>query len=271
MGNQQRNSNLLEKIKTKYENGESLIKLSQQYSINIGSIRYNLIKKGCKIRSVKESVKAFFHKEPILLSNDFYNHLVGMILGDGGLRINKKGINPYFIYTDKHLEVLEYIEQLFLNNNIKCGKIYQSKKSGCFSIQSETRPEFMDLYNLFYPESIMNTQSQCRKILPNIKLNNISLLWWYMGDGGVKKQSQTLNQAACITCKHLNIDIVDWLKNNIDSSITTYCDKRGNKSYKYHFNNKAFKQLLLYIGPCPILCYKYKWITRRSETIMEES
>ena len=33
MGNQQRNSNLLEKIKTKYENGESLIKLSQQYSI----------------------------------------------------------------------------------------------------------------------------------------------------------------------------------------------------------------------------------------------
>jgi hypothetical protein len=46
-------------------------------------------------------------------------------------------------------------------------------------------------------------------------------------------------------------------------------------SYKnggiYHLGNKGLILLLDYIGDCPIECYDYKWITRRSETIMEES
>jgi hypothetical protein len=42
-------------------------------------------------------------------------------------------------------------------------------------------------------------------------------------------------------------------------------------SYKYYFNNQSLNKLLNYIGECPISCYNYKWITRRSETIMEES
>lgn len=271
MGNQQRNSNLLEEIKTKYLNGESMNKLSQEYSINIGTLRYNLIKLGVTIRSVKESVKNHFKKDSIVLSKQFKELLIGMLLGDGGLRLVEKAINPYFQYTDKHKEVIEYTIILFQNEGIKCGNIQINKSSGCYSFQSESRIEFLDLYNLFYPKEIMDTQKQRRKILPNLTLTKISLLWWYIGDGGVKKQGGTLNNAAAITCKHLNQHVVEWFKININNDITTHCDSRGNMSYKYYFNNKSFIKLLNYIGECPIPCYNYKWVTRRSETIMEES
>jgi hypothetical protein len=209
MGNQQRNSNLLEEIKTKYENGESMNKLSQEYSLNIGTIRRELIKLGITPRSVKESVKKFNKKNELIFSKNFTQQLIGMLLGDGGLRLVPKGINPYFQYTDKHKEVIEYIINLFSKNEIKCGNIQINKQSGCYTFQTETRPEFLDLYNLFYPKEIMDTQSQCRKILPNIELNKINLLWWYIGDGGIKKQGGTLNNAGAITCKHLNSHIVD--------------------------------------------------------------
>jgi len=204
MDNQQRNSNLLEEIKTKYENGESMNKLSQEYSLNIGTIRRELIKLGITPRSVKESVKKFNKKNEINFSGIFTQQLIGMLLGDGGLRLVPKGINPYFQYTDKHKEVIEYIMNLFSENGIKCGNIQINRQSGCYSFQTETRPEFLDLYNLFYPKEIMDTQSQNRKILPNIVLTNINLLWWYIGDGEVKKQNGTLNNAGAITCKHLN-------------------------------------------------------------------
>lgn len=271
MGNQQRNSNLLEEIKTKYETGESMNKLSQEYSININTIRRYLIKNNITPRSVKESVQKFNKKDELIFTQNFKDLLTGLLLGDGGLRLVPKGINPYFQYTDKHKEVIEYIISLFVENNIKCGQIQINKQSGCYAFQSETRPEFLELYNLFYPKEIMDTQTQCRKILPNIELNQTILLWWYIGDGGIKKQSGTLNNAAAITCKHLNPFVLEWFRNNIDVNITTHCDKRGNMSYKYYFNNKSFNKLLDYIGKCPIFCYEYKWITRRSETIMEES
>lgn len=53
--NQHQNSNFLE-IKARYENGESLNKLSQEYEINIGTLRYRLSRAGVKIRSISEGV-----------------------------------------------------------------------------------------------------------------------------------------------------------------------------------------------------------------------
>ena len=55
----------------RYNNGESLNSLSKIYNINLTTIRYNLIKRGIKIRTVKESVQPFFYKEPIILSKSF--------------------------------------------------------------------------------------------------------------------------------------------------------------------------------------------------------
>lgn len=102
------NLNFNEIIK-KYNNGESLIKLSSFYNINIGSLRYHLIKRNIKIRNVKESIKNFFHKKEIIFSNEFNEFIIGCLLGDGGLRMHKKNITPQFNYTDKHIETINYV------------------------------------------------------------------------------------------------------------------------------------------------------------------
>lgn len=95
----------------------------------------------------------------------------------------KNGKYPAFIYTDKHKEVIEYLINLFKSNGIKCSNIIHNKRTNCYNFQTETRKEFMNLYELFYPKETTKAQKQKRKILPDILLNSTILLWWYIGDG----------------------------------------------------------------------------------------
>jgi len=266
MDNQQRNPNLWDIIIEEYKQGESMNKLSQKYNKNIGQIRYKIAKSGTKIRNVKKSVRDFFYKEPINISNSLKEMILGMILGDGGMRLAIKGKYPHFIYTDKHREVLEYIIPFFLNEGIKCSEIY--KGVNAYTFQTETRPEFMDIYNLFYPKEIMITQKQFRKILPDINLTPTMLLWWYIGDGSSSKQSKSWNNRGQISCKYYNEYVLKQLQKITGNQVKFYSYKKGGT---YHLGNKGLILLLDYIGDCPIECYDYKWITRRSETIMEES
>lgn len=264
MENQQQNSNSFwNDIIKEYLDGESMSKLSIKYNISLGTLRYHLIKNSIKVRSVKES---FVEKPEIKFSTEFRSLLIGLILGDGSLRISKKLRNPYFSYTDKHKEVHEYLISIFEKNNIKCSKIFYRKNSECYSFQTETRREFLELYNLFYPKEIMIQQKQNRKILPNIILDKIMLLWWYIGDGNSSRQSKSKTHRGQISCKHYNEFILSQFKKFGNCNYYKY-----NNGGAYYLSNKALIEFLKFIGDCPLECYKYKWITRCSETIMEES
>ncbi len=52
----------------------------------------------------------------------------------------------------------------------------------------------MKYYKLFYPNTT-------KKILPNISIKPNILLYWYIGDGSIKKQNQSLNNGIQITNK----------------------------------------------------------------------
>ena len=160
MGNQQQNCNLKFTGKTikseyyidilnEYVSGKSLMQLSNKYNYNIATIRHFLLKNDIKVRNVKESVEKF-HKQPILKLDDFFmQNFIGWILGDGGLRMTKKALNPHFTYTDLKKDHIDYISSILYKYNIK-HYIGQNKQSSCYYIQSETRPEFHEIYNLFY-------------------------------------------------------------------------------------------------------------------------
>lgn len=164
MENQQQNSNSFwNNIIEEYLNGESMNKLSIKYNINLGTLRYHLIKNSVKVRSVKES---FMEKPEIKLSKEFRSLIIGLILGDG----------------------------------------------------SSTR------------------------------------------------QSKAKTHRGQISCKHYNEFILSQLKQFGDCKYYKYSNGGA-----YYLNNKSFIEFLRYIGECPIECYKYKWITRCSETIMEGS
>jgi hypothetical protein len=279
--NQQRNNKIVFKgkiikeihmdlIMTKYKEGYSLVNLSELYNYNIATIRYFLIKNNISIRNVKESVKKFHKIKEINIDNTLNENLIGWLLGDGGLRISKKSITPYFNYTDKKYTHIKYVERVLNSYNIKTN-ITQNKKSLCYQLQTESLTQFHKYYNLFYGYEGLNENNQKRKILPNITLTPLILKNWYIGDGSSSLQNQSFNNKGSICCKYKNDFILNQLNNLFDEvKCYKYLTKTG-ECYSYHFNNTALKKLLKYIGKCPVKEYEYKWIVRRSTTIIEST
>ena len=240
-----------------YINGKSLSELGKELSYNIATIRRFLINNNIKIRDVKESVSKF-HKQSTLVFDDYFrSNVIGWILGDGGLRIPKAGINPKFHYTDKKKDHIDYICSILTKYNIHYN-ISFNKNSECYNIDSEARPEFHEFYNLFYGYEGLDEHNRKYKILPDINLNPIILRNWYIGDGSSSNQGKIGNHRGFIGCKFENPYITDQFKNLFGNDFKLYSLNTG--MYQYYFTNNGLKKLLEYIGECPVESYKYKWI-----------
>ena len=240
-----------------YINGKSLSELGKELSYNIATIRRFLINNNIKIRDVKESVSKF-HKQSTLVFDDYFrSNFIGWILGDGGLRIPKAGINPKFHYTDKKKDYIDYICSILTKYNIHYN-ISFNKNSECYNIDSEARPEFHEFYNLFYGYEGLDEHNRKYKTLPDINLNPIILRNWYIGDGSSSNQGKIGNHRGFIGCKFENPYITDQFKNLFGNDFKLYSLNTG--MYQYYFTNNGLKKLLEYIGECPVESYKYKWI-----------
>ena len=277
MDNQQQNSNLLyygsvidpklaSTIIDKYKNGISLMQLSQEYGYNIATIRYFLIRNNVTIRNVKQSMAKFIKSKEIKYDNFLVENIIGWLLGDGGCRLHKHAVNPFFNYTDKHLDHILYVQSVLTIYNIYSSISY-NKRTGCYRLQTEVLPFFKQFYELFYGYEGLNENGQKRKILPNVTITPIILRNWYIGDGCSSKESKSYNHRGEIDDKYYNDYILQQL-NDICGHVAVY---KNGSCYCYHFNNKALIKLLNYIGECPVESYKYKWITRCSTTIIEAS
>lgn len=122
MGNQQQNLN--NQIIQDYLNGDSGNKLSKKYNKNISSIMYLLRKNNIPIRTIGENVvRSKYNKKDINFSQDFCQTLIGLLMGDGSLRVHNKGKNPYYTHTDKNLEAIEHFKNIFEGQGIKVSKI----------------------------------------------------------------------------------------------------------------------------------------------------
>lgn len=243
--------------------GESLMRLQDKYNYNFSTIRGFLFRNGIKIRNVKESVKKFHKQLTLKLDSYFDEMIIGWTLGDGGFRLVKHGINPYFTYTDKHKEYIEYVKDFLLKYNIECS-IRINKVTNCYQLKTKVYPEFHKYYNLFYGYEGTKPNGQKRKILPDIKLSPTILKNWYIGDGcSCKYTPKSDLHRGSIVNEHKNQFIINEL-NSICGvkcyEYKTFCT--------YYFNNSQLKKLLEYIGDCPVECYKYKWIIKGSTTIM---
>lgn len=243
----------------KYIDGKSLRELSKLYNYNIATIRNFLHRCGVKTRGVKESVKKFYKPYTLVIDNFLHENMLGWLLGDGGMRIAKNRINPYFNYSDKKYEHILYVQNILSTYNIQ--SFIGSRDNGVYSLQSKSYPEFHYYYNLFYGYEGLNEHKQKRKILPNIDITPIILKNWFIGDGSSSKQSSSYNHKGTISCKHKNEYILQQFR-ELFGNVKCYYNKYGYGYYQYHFNNTSLKLLLNYIGECPVESYKYKWITK---------
>lgn len=241
-----------------YQEGKSLSALSRELGYNIATIRDFLSHNGVKIRNVKESVKKFHKTVTLNIDQYLEDNLIGWILGDGGLRIPKSGINPKFHYTDKKKDHIEYICSILDSYNIHYN-LSVRKSNECYYIDSEARPEFHKYYDLFYGYEGLDEHGRKYKTLPNIDLNPIRLRNWYIGDGSSSNQGKPGNHRGFIGCKYENPYVTDQFKTLFGDDFKLY--KLNNGMYQYYFTNNGLKKLLEYIGECPVEGYRYKWIT----------
>lgn len=241
-----------------YQDGKSLSELSRELGYNVATIRDFLSHNGIKIRNVKESVKKFHKVATLNIDQYLEDNLIGWILGDGGLRIPKNGINPKFHYTDKKKDHIEYICSILDSYNIHYNLSFR-KSNECYYIDSEARPEFHKYYDLFYGYEGLDEHGRKYKTLPNIDLNPIRLRNWYIGDGSSSNQGKPGNHRGFIGCKYENPYVTDQFKTLFGNDFKLY--KLNNGTYQYYFTNNGLKKLLEYIGECPVEGYKYKWIT----------
>lgn len=252
MDNQQRN--LKEQIIEDYISGQSANSISKKYNKNISSIMYLLRKNNIKIRSIGDNVIKSLNKKKLNLSKEFEEIIVGLLMGDGSLRISKKGRNPSYHHTDKNLEAIKHFKQIFENEKITTSEIWVNSQTGCYYFQTECREEFLKYYNIFYNDS-------SKKILPNILLTPLTLKYWYVGDGSIKKQNGTINNACQISNKWGNEYILSQIK-ELFTEKSNYYSENKRKCGSFYIPHLGFIKMLDYIGDCPIDCYKYKWELR---------
>lgn len=244
-------------ILSEYVNGKSLSELSKELGYNISTIRSFIKNNGIEIRNVKQSV-AKFQKQATLNIDEFLEeNLVGWILGDGGLRIPKTGINPKFHYTDKKKDHIDYICSILNKYGIHYNVSFR-KTNECYYIDSEARPEFYKYYNLFYGYEGLDEHGRKYKTLPNVDLTPIKLRNWYIGDGSSSNQGKRGNHRGFIGCKFENPYITSQFRKLFGEDFKLY--HLNNDMYQYYFTNNGLKKLLKYIGDCPVESYKYKWI-----------
>lgn len=146
MGIVKDNIDIIEKL---YLQGESLNQLGQQYGVNSALINHHLRQRGITIRSLTESVKKCIKNREIASDNFLHENLLGWILGDGSIRLGQKNKTSYFLYTDKKLDHIHYINNILNNYEIKTN-IYQHKQSSCYALQTECLSFFNTYYNIFY-------------------------------------------------------------------------------------------------------------------------
>lgn len=106
--------NTKEEIIEKYLSGISANQICIEKSINISSVMYLLRKNNIPIRSISENVNNYYTKKKNCIINfdeELNDILLGNLLGDGSIRLSM--VNCIYTHTDKHLEYVEWIKDIF--------------------------------------------------------------------------------------------------------------------------------------------------------------
>lgn len=197
--------------------------------------------------------------------NDRLHQIIeGSLMGDGGLELNKKQINPNFSVNQMGTK-LEYLENLTQEFNlskdiIKFKNKYNKKldknyDSWCF--RTRAAAEFLPYYQRWYPN---NT-----KIIPkDFKITSLSLYHWYIGDGSLYQNAKELR--IVLYTNGFNIEDVEWLQKqflNFDIKFNLNLTKYKGYDLSYPIlKTGARDSVYNFFKLMPenkIFCYQYKF------------
>lgn len=233
------------KIIKLYISGKSLNYISKKNSYSIQRIKNILLKNDIKIINVSES-KRIYHQRSVNISDKLLEIIYGELLGDGHIRPTQH--QAFFQYNTSNKEYCMWLKKQFNNDGIKTSKIYKINNgvgvSGnilvSFHFKTISTIEFKDIREKWYDNI---------KIVPeDLNLTPTIVRHWWIGDGSLSSQKFATN---------------GFLKRDVDLLVNKL-NNIGIKSKRYKDNTiyvsrKSIKELISFIGKCPVKSYNYKW------------
>ena len=205
----------------------------------------------CSLKTVE--VKTMINKK---ISSGAEQVLIGSLLGDGGLQIQKNGINANFneVHSIKQKKYLiwkkEYLS--YFKPKINQYRIYDNRTNKYYSsvnLWTKTNPILTEYFRLFYPKGKKRIS---RNILDRI--SPLALAVWYCDDGSFGYINQNGKIATYLSYKDNKL-IAEFLKKKFNINCTVNRDK---KRYYLYFSVKEIGKFLNLIKDHVPKCMNYK-------------
>jgi hypothetical protein len=192
------------------------------------------------------------------IKDDMIEQIDGFLLGDGGISHNKRCKNSRaarLCCGVKYKEFANYLMLPFLNLGAKVAKNNSKSMNQGYVFSGSTRhhPDIYRQYLRWYPE---NKNGQRIKQPPeDVRITKDSLLKWYLGDGSVVVQNNTISLR--LSTDGFSIDKVEMLVDRLRSKGILSHRTAENRIM---INANGIPSFFNIIGrKSPIECYNYKF------------
>lgn len=228
--------------------------------VSPSSVYNTLVASKIPIRSKSESVSAAMSTLDInksFMNEKMLSFVEGFLLGDGGINFRRK--NPYrgarFCIGCKYSDWAIFAMSGFQEYEPSIPKPSTSVKSGHVFYQSTTKthPDIVAQAKRWYPNGK-------KKIPKDVKIDPVSLLLWYLGDGSFSSGKNNGNAAKIrlATCGFKPIDIQTILIPKLEK-LGFHCKYQASKN-EIRICSDSIGCFFDFIGrESPITCYNYKF------------
>ncbi len=192
----------------------------------------------------------------IELSNEEKQVILGSLLGDGSLAINKGGVNAFYreIHSLNQEEYILWKFKYFKKFDVrkKRGKTFDmrtKKEYHRILIWTKTHPQLTTLHKLFYNEKKRLTN----EVLGLIECMGLAV--WYMDDGYYSYgRNRCYLSTNCFSYEE-HVVIKEWFREKWDIEVQIH---KSGKAYNIHFSGNNAEKFLKLVEPFIIKSLKYK-------------
>lgn len=190
--------------------------------------------------------------------------LDGLLLGDGSLWLPpidgpRRACNSYYrqssVSLDWLVDLRDQMAAMGLRASTRHDRTHVCKsgrESEIWWLQAQAHPTFSEQAHRWYP--------QRRKVCPNdVRLDRVSLLHWYLGDGTMKASNRKRRFAMLCTegfAPQQVLRLVERLRDLFGATVNPQIRRR---SYNIAFTYEGTDRFLEYLGPPPFPSLAYKW------------
>jgi len=184
--------------------------------------------------------------------------VIGALLGDGGVVAGNRE-SAHLTYASKSEQHATYVanylrsvacpahkEKLSITTQYD-NRTDKSYTRHCFRSVCDTT--FRAVHRLWYPCGV--------KMIPrDTKLSPLSCLIWYLGDGGLNKQTGNITLATNCFARE---EIEEILLPQLSQFVACIYKRNGEGQFAVRIPRRNVPMFLAHIGPCPFNDYVHKW------------